>query len=149
MGGGTLVRTNLRERAKHVLKSFLTESYERDTLFAKVRKTYETLNWLQRLIKMNYIMKKNKQWYGEVETNSTLAAAGMRNLWLAFFRFKCKKAQEQIDLFEARFDDQVKFTKEHKAEDAEMLDVATKARVEESAERRMEEAAERNNEHPE
>ena len=42
----------------------------------------------------------------------------------------------------------MKFTKEHKADDAEMLDVATKARVEESAERQMEEAAERNNEHP-
>jgi len=145
--GGSLVRTNLRERAKHVLKSFLTESYEQDTLFAKVRKTYETLNWMQRLIRMNYIMKKNKHWYGEVETNATLAAAGMRNLWLAFFRFKCKKAQEQIDLFEARFDDQVQFTKEHKVEDAEMLDIATKTKIEESAERRAEEVAENDEQH--
>jgi len=62
-----MLRTNIRERAKHVLKAFLTESYERDYLFAKVRKTYETLNWMQRLMKMNYIMKMNKQWYVEGE----------------------------------------------------------------------------------
>jgi len=65
----------------------------------------------------------------------------MRNLWLAFFRFKCKKAQEQIDLFEARFDDQVEFTKTNKVDDVEMLDLASKEEKEEEAERNVEEAA--------
>ena len=90
-----MIRVPMRERAKRILKSFLSESFELDTILAKVRKYNECVIWVQRMRKS--IQKQNVVWYGEQRAR---VAKGMQNLLLAIYMHKAIKSKQQIELAE-------------------------------------------------
>ena len=48
---------------------FLYESFERQVLLARVRKTFGSITYLQRMAKLKYKMKFTEEWYGEKLNN--------------------------------------------------------------------------------
>ena len=75
--GGGLLRNTERERAKVVLHKFLAESFEREYIRAKVRKTIGHCCFIQRMVKCNTLRKKVYDWSHKEVKDRALAAKGM------------------------------------------------------------------------
>ena len=72
--GGGLIRNTGRERAKSVVHKFLSESYEREYILARVRRTVGHVVFIQRMVQLNKKRQKVYPWsHKEVKDEARLA----------------------------------------------------------------------------
>ena len=102
---GTSLRNTVRERAKHTLKNFLEDSFEQATMFAKVRKRFETFVFIQRIFRAKYAMNFNETWFKQDKIDNSKVAKAIINIILALFVHNCMDAKLQIELADQRFEE--------------------------------------------
>ena len=122
--GGSTYRVNYRERAKEIVHDFLSQNFEQDYMFSKVRKTYQYIVWIQRMFRTKLKVSQDT-FVKEAHLNEKLVAKGLQAFLIALLVHSTKKQKKAILLFDKTFEKMQTF-REQLQDDHERLSAEAK-----------------------